>query len=318
MTNLAILPGGRPDHDGDLPEMLASWERSLRAARKSERTVETYLESGNQLLEHLVEKGHPLDVDQIRREHVESYLLHLGDKGSKPATVSVRYRALALFFRYLATEEDIEKSPMANMTPPSVPDVPVPIVTPEQQLALMDQCNGKDFESRRDLAIIAVLIDTGVRKEELAGVQLDAVELYHDHASIRVLGKGGRERTVELGPTAVVILDRYMKARKRHPHAHLPWLWLGRLGRYTSAGISQMLRKRGRAIGIPNLHAHQFRHSFADSWLDAGGSEGHLMHLAGWKSRSMMDRYGASNAAKRARKAHRSFSPLDRVVNNTP
>ncbi len=77
-------------------------------------------------------------------------------------------------------------------------------------------------------------------------------------------------------------------------------------------GVQQMLRRRGRRLGLP-LHPNMFRHWVADAWLRAGGSETDLMELAGWRSRQMLQRYAAANRSQRAREAHRALSPLDRL-----
>jgi hypothetical protein len=63
-------------------------------------------------------------------------------------------------------------------------------------------------------------------------------------------------------------------------------------------GLVRMLERRGREAGLPRLHPHQFRHTFAHQWLAEGGGETDLMRLAGWKSRAMLQRYGASAAER--------------------
>jgi site-specific recombinase XerD len=174
------------------------------------------------------------------------------------------------------------------------------------------------FEDVRDHAMIRVLTE-GVRRTEL--IQLQTTDLSTDLIAqpfVRVVPlKGGRAytegRIVPLSAATARAVVAYLRVRRMHRLARTPALWLGTRNRgpMTGSGLYQMLlRRAGQAGYDPQVHPHQFRHTFAHDWLDGGGAEGDLMRLMGWTDRSMLDRYGADLQVQRAIDAKRRRGDL--------
>lgn len=298
-------------------DLLDSWARSLRAAGRSPATIDAYLTDARAYLDHLA----GIDIADARRGDVESYLVACRDRGLADATVARRYRSLRQLYRWLEEEDELAgANPMAKMSPPKVVDQPPPMPSDDDVRALVAACrsdakasNGRHgkFEQARDTAIVLVLATTGIRASELIGIRVADVHL--DASTITVTGKGGRTRVVPLMFQPAEQVDRYLRARRRHPFAKLPELWLGERGPLTDSGLRQMLDRRCADAGIDRINPHAFRHRFAHVAKTRGLSDENLMALAGWSTPQMLARYGRSAQSERAQQAARALFAEERL-----
>lgn len=293
----------------DVAPLLTSWTRSLKAAGKSPQTIGSYTLSVRSFTDWCDTNGRPVHPSRQKRADMEDFISYMIETRSL-GTAGVRYRSLKQWWSWLAAEDEADNVSI-GMRHPKLETKPVPIIPDADLRALLDVTKGRAFMERRDHAIIRVLIDTGMRRGELASIRLVDVDL-DDQVLLVQRTKTGTGRLIPIGSKSVAAVDRYVRERTRHRHADRPELWLGLHGPLTGEGVRQLIAARCRQAGVRHIHPHQFRHTSAHRWLMAGGQEQDLARIAGWTPGSaMLARYGASAASERARAAHRTIAPGD-------
>jgi integrase/recombinase XerD len=205
---------------------IGSFGLYLAAAGKSARTIRAYTEAVQWFAAvYLLGQAGRDGWEQVDGHDIQQWVAWLLDRYSD-AYASNQYRALQQFFRWLAAEEEIP-DPMAGLRPPKVTGKLVPVFTGEELARIGQACAGRAFAQRRDAAIIAVFLATGIRLSELAGIRYDP----HDpgrsdidvrQREIRIRGKGGKPRIVKVTYDAARALDRYLRVRARHAQAGRP------------------------------------------------------------------------------------------------
>lgn len=308
---------------GPLKHHVTSFILHMKSLGRSDKTVKMYSEATLWFAaEHLLTGGHLNEVDtqrraadaddphtfdplddweHVKRPHLQSWMARLFARGHADSYINNQFRCLQAFFKWLAEDEEWP-NPMLGMKGPSIAEKPVPVFEDDDITKLFAVVQGRDIWDRRDLAIMLMLRDTGMRLMEITGLKIEDINVVEREAY--VTGKAKKARTVKYSFEAARALDKYMRMRGRHRLAHLPDLWVSPKGVLSHWGVSQMITRRAEQAGVEGVHPHRFRHHFSHTWLDRGGAEGDLMELNGWDSPQMLRRYGRSAASKRARRGY--------------
>lgn len=306
-----------------LTSLVASWMIALDEAEKSPHTKRNYGDTMRAFINWLEREGNPTDSEGVTAEHCRLFLIHEKNRTS-PASAMTRYRYLRVFWNWVIREKErTTESPMTNVDPIKVDEKAKTYFDDDQLKALLAACSGGPvFVDRRDVAILRIFMDVGTRVSGMANLRYhptdeDLTDVFLTKKRLRIRLKGGRELWVPLGKKAALALDRYLRVRVKHDEADSPWLWLGQRGpgraHMTDSGIRQMVTRRGEQAGVQGAHPHRFRRTFADDYLEGGGTVDGLMAIAGWSSYDMPKLYAGERAAERARQMHDRLSPGDRI-----
>ena len=245
---------------------------------------------------------------QVNTSAIRLFLLGMQQR-CKPSSVHGYYGCVCRFFNFLVEEGTLKESPMSRMHPPKVPKQLIKPFTQDHIDRLLALCDNS-FVGCRNRAIVLTFLDTGLRLSELANVQLQ--DIAFERETIKVMGKGAKERIVRIGEGAQKALLKYILLR----NDRLPCLWLTEERKPLQArGIQQMIERLGKRAGLTNVRCspHTFRHTFAPWMLKLGADLKTVQSLLGHSTIGQTLRYAESVNSEQAVEVHRRCSPVDNM-----
>lgn len=230
----------------------------------------------------------------VSTDDLRAWLFSMMKENISRATIRLRFAALRSFYKYLVHRKGLAKSPAADLQLPKAErKLPVVLNISQMDELLMMPLQASDEKPRfpwiplRDNALLELFYSCGLRISELR--MLDVKDIDFLSESLRVMGKGSKERIIPIGSTALASLQRYRQAALITNGA----LFLSsRKTRITQQAIDLLLKKYLKKSSIPfHISPHKLRHSFATHMLDAGADLRSVQSLLGHASLSTTQIY---------------------------
>ncbi len=234
-------------------------------------------------------------VDRIDRLSVRHYLKHLGEMDLRGSTLRRKLAAIRCFVKYLAERENLRVDPVLAVRMPRLERRLPGYIGKAEMRRLFEELTGSGFMGLRDLAILEIFYSTGVRLGELHSIDVTDADLFS--GTLKVKGKGRRERIVPLGRMASKAIRAYLPERvgllKARRRVQEPALFVNRFGRRLARrGIQRVVRRcLEKVCSETRLSPHVLRHTFATHMLDEGADLRAVQELLGHASLSSTQVY---------------------------
>jgi tyrosine recombinase XerC len=259
--------------------------------RSSERTLTNY----ELALRQFREWREPFQGwSELTADDFRAFLFDLMKQERGRATIRLQFAALRSFFKWLTRRRGWKTNPLLEVQLPKR-EKKLPVVLTETQidqmlsLPLTMEKSKRDavWAPERDAAILELFYSTGMRLSELVALNVEDIDTYTE--TVRVFGKGSKERLCPVGSKALEAVQRYRAKAGVHDGA----LFLSKLRRRLSIqGVDDVVNKYWRASGLPvHLTPHKFRHSFATHLLNNGADLRSVQELLGHASLSTTQIY---------------------------
>ena len=239
-------------------ELLDTFLSAKKIEGCSDKTIHYYQSSIDKLL-----KGLSKSIKEICTNDIRRYLAEIQEENNlSKVTIDNLRRIFSSFFSWLEDEDYIAKSPVRRIHKVRTDTLVKEVLSDENIETLRDSCN-----ELRDLAMIDLLLSTGVRVGEL--VKMNRADIDFQERQCKVFGKGNKEREVYFNARTKIHLQRYLESRTDDNPALFVTL-LKPHTRLTISGVEVRLRKMGKDVHIDKVHPHKFRRTLATMAIDRG------------------------------------------------
>ncbi len=296
--------------DNGLGNSLTTYLLSCKVEDKTPSTLDSYSQRLGTFSRFIAQRNLANTPENITVHHIRLFMLSLKEHGLETSTIDAYYRSLRTFFNWLVSEGIIRSTPMANIKKPRLPKKLIRPFSTQGIQRMRMLTSGNRFADVRNRAVILLLLDTGIRLNELSHIQLKDIDF--DRETVRIYGKGNKERMVRIGRNTQKALLRYLLAR----HDEYPCLWLNVSRRPISRdGIQTAVEKLCKSAEITNAKPgpHTFRHAAAIIFLRNGGDSSILQYMLGHSSFDMTRRYLSTLGERELVAAHKKANPVDNM-----
>ncbi len=294
-----------------LPNLIEAYLLACRAEGKSPNTIRWYEQKLRSFCGFLCSRQLPLNPDDLTPEIVRGLVVHLQATGVSAFTTRGYVQVVKGLFTWLENEGYIDENPLHRVKLPKTPKYVVRPLEEDEVGRILDVIDPRTRAGARDLAILLLLLDTGIRLGELAGLtEGDGLHAIRE-GTMRVFGKGSRERIVPVGLTTQSALRRYLQI---HRHAsRSDTLFVSASGQaLTAEGLRQAIRRLANRAGVQGVHPHRLRHTAAVTFLRAGGDVFSLQRMLGHSSLEVTRNYVLLTDTD-VKRVHQRASPADRL-----
>ncbi len=263
----------------------------------SKHTILAYENDLLQYYQYLLSSRRHESIDEINHFAIRKYIVHLKENNLARKSIARKVSTIRSFFKYLLKERIISSNPALNLVTPKI-DKKLPCFLYIQEInKLIESTESGKPQGKRDKTILELLYGTGMRVSEMVNLDMNDIDL--EERTLRVFGKGSKERILPLSNPCMKALDDYMSIRKKNYLKKYPKtnnnkaLLLNRFGgRLTARSICRIINKYMKISGLnKKISPHVLRHTFASHLLGGGADLRSVQELLGHESLSTTQIY---------------------------